>query len=349
MIDLLHSRLIKITIFTLLFVSLCTAVRADCLFMHEDASFEQNNHNLAQTNQQELKQENKGQKTPEKKQWVETFHNSVSNGVYQSAVWFDNFFTDQDCQQQKPSTNARIRLEWAPKARDLQEFKARFRIKVNLPHFSNKMDLVLSDDDEDSQNQLPLESMNTQPQTEKEHFAAAVRYVHIKNSQQYTDTRLGISGGDIFTRFRFVKRYTGEDNHSLKIEPSIYYFLQDGWGSKLLLEYDYQLSKKSQLRFNYSTHVSQSFSGVRWKHGVYKLNQINNTTASLLGLQVEGERNGERGFIVDKYTLSYRYRFNAYKEWLYFEVEPFVEWPEEDNYHTIPGIALRVEGFFYKN
>ena len=142
------------------------------------------------------------------------------------------------------------------------------------------------------------------------------------------------------------------DNSHRKLEsnePSIYYFLQDGWGSKLLLEYDYKLSSKSQLRINYSTRVSQSFSGIRWKHGLYKLNQIDNTTASLLGLQVEGERNGDRGFIVDKYTLSYRYRFNAYKEWLYFEVEPFVEWLEEDNYHTIPGIALRVEGFFYKN
>lgn len=353
MIDLFHGRHINIAFFALLAVSLCVNVQAECLIMPkkpqdkskintaENTSLQKDPQNTNNTYQHNLKED--------ERQWIEGFHESVSDSVYQSAVWFDNFFTDSDCYQKTPSTNARIRLEWAPKARDLQEFKVRFRIKVDLPHFSDKMDLVFSDNDETTQHQLPLESINTEPQTEKEHFAAAVRYVHVKNSQQFTDTRLGISGGDIFARSRYVRQFTWSNRHSLKVEPSLYYFLKDGWGSKLLLEYDYQLSKKTQFRVNYSTRGSQSFSGVRWKHGLYKLSQIDNTTASLLGLQVEGERNGDRGFIIDKYTLSYRYRFNAYKEWLYFEVEPFVEWPEEINYNTTPGIALRVEGFFYKN
>jgi hypothetical protein len=68
----------------------------------------------------------------------------------------------------------------------------------------------------------------------------------------------------------------------------------------------------------------------------------------VLGIQVEGERNGDRGFIIDNYTLSYRYRFNALREWLFFEVEPFIEFPEEENYTTTPGVALRIEGFFHK-
>ncbi|XQW85079.1 hypothetical protein ACOYR1_18445 [Thalassotalea piscium] len=347
MFDLFRHRLVNITLFALFTASQCNTVYAECSIMAQELSA-QTEPSLKDTKSAQPLSPEEIKKQQQDK-WIENFHKSVSNGVFQSALWFDNFFTEQDCQQEMPSTNARIRLEWAPKARDLQEFKARFRIKVDLPHFSDKMDLILSDNDENAQNQLPLESMNTQPETEKEHFAAAVRYVYRKNSQQFTDTRLGISGGDIFARSRYVRRFTGKENHSLKIEPSLYYFLKDGWGSKLLLEYDYQISPKSQLRINYSTRISQSFSGIRWKHGLYQLNQIDRTTASLFGLQVEGERNGDRGFIIDKYTLSYRYRFNAYKDWLYFEVEPFIEWPETLNYHTIPGIALRVEGFFYKN
>ena len=68
----------------------------------------------------------------------------------------------------------------------------------------------------------------------------------------------------------------------------------------------------------------------------------------MIGLKVEGERNGDAGFFIDKYTLSYRYRFNAFQKWLFFEVEPFVEWPEEENYSATPGIAFRIEGFFSK-
>ena len=54
------------------------------------------------------------------------------------------------------------------------------------------------------------------------------------------------------------------------------------------------------------------------------------------------------GFFIDKYTLSYRYRFNALREWLFFEIEPFIEWPKDENFTTTPGIALRIEGFFSK-
>ncbi|WP_448567772.1 hypothetical protein [Thalassotalea ganghwensis] len=282
-------------------------------------------------------------------EWMTDLHQSVSDSVFQSAVWFDSFFTEDDCQRHMPSTNARIRLTWAPKARDFSEFKARFRIKVKLPYFSSRMDLILSDDDENDQTQLPLETINSQRDNEDEHFSAAVRYVHIKDSQQFTASRIGISGGDIFLRSRYVKRFTWQNNHSLKFEPSVYYFLDDGLGSRLLLEYDYQRSKHQQIRVNYSIRGSESFSGIRWKHGLYNLSQHDETTASLFGVQVQGERNGAEGFFVDKYTLSYRYRFNAYKKWLYFEVEPFIEWPRDIDYKTTPGLALRVEGFFYKN
>lgn len=357
MIDLLHSRLINLLFIGAFSVSYSANVQADCIVLSQEQKTQHNKpcepNKLLQKNRNKeaSKTAEQAKEIAEKEDdaWIEEFHDTVSEGVYQSALWFDNFFIDKDGQQKNPSTIAKISLQWAPKARNLEKMKARFRIKVDLPHFSDKMDLILSDNDEDTLNQLPLESINTQPQTNSEHFAAAVRYVYLQDSNQFTDTRLGISSGDIFARARYVRRLTWNKSHSLKVEPSVYYFLADGWGSKLLLEYDYKLSDQSQFRINYSTRGSQSYSGVRWKHGFYKLNQIDTTTASLVGLQVEGERNGERGFVVDKYTLSYRYRFNAYKEWLYFEVEPFLEWPEDVNYRTTPGIALKVEGFFYKH
>lgn len=280
--------------------------------------------------------------------WMHTFHQSVSDSVYQSAVWFDNFFVDDNNEYEKPTTSARIRLGWKPKARDWNGVEARFRIKVKLPHFKNKVDLILSDDDETNQSQLPLESINTRSELEDEHFAAAVRYTHNKNSNRLLESRVGFSGGDLFFKVRHKRRFNWDDKHSVRVEPALYYFIGDGLGSKLLLEYDYQLDPKTQFRVNYSIRGSEAFSGIRWKHGFYRLKQLGAKTASITGLQVEGVRNGTDDFQVDNYTLSYRYRFNAVREWLYFEVEPFIEWPEEKNYSTTPGITFRIEGYFNK-
>lgn len=282
------------------------------------------------------------------KHWMQGLHDTVSNSVHQSAQWFDSFFIANGSEQQSPTTTAKIRFAWLPKSRDWNDVETRLRIKMKLPHFQNKASVELSDDSEEELNNLPLESSHTRPNTRDEKFSLALNYVSERSSKVLTKYRIGISGGDIFAKAKHKRSYIHKEKHGFLIEPSIYYYLDDGYGAKLLLEYDYQLTQKSQFRVNYSIRGSESFSGIKWKHGLYHLNQINETTASVISLQVEGERNGSRGFFVDNYTLGYRYRFNALREWLYFEIEPFVEFPEQENYKTTPGIALRVEGFFHK-
>lgn len=289
-----------------------------------------------------------GSKKQAELDWIERLHENVSDTVFLSASWFDSFFADEEALQDPPYASARIRLGWEPKAGDLAEIKAKFRLRVKLPHFKDKLDLILSDDEDDDINQLPFEAVNSKSSIDDDHFAAAVRFVHKSSGDTITDTRLGISSGDIFIRARHKRHLIITNSHAFKIEPSIYYFLDDGLGAKLLAEYEYQISLQQQLRVNYSIRGSEAFSGIRWKHGLYHLQQFSLDKAGALGVVVEGERNGERGFIIDKYTLSYRYRFNAYKEWLFFDVEPFLEWPEQKDYKTTPGIALRVEGYFNK-
>jgi len=281
--------------------------------------------------------------------WMQGLHETVSNSVYQSAHWFDSFFIANDSEeQQSPTTTAKIRFAWLPKSRDWSEVKTRFRVRVKLPHFQNKASVVLSDDTDDELNNLPLESANKSSRTEDERFSLALNYTEDKNKNRLMNYRLGVSGGDIFARAKHKRAFDIGENQGFLVEPSVYYYLDDGLGAKLQLEYDYQLSPKSQFRINYSIRGSAAFSGIRWKHGFYKLKQIDETTASVWSLQVEGERNGDRSFIIDKYTLGYRYRFNALRDWLFFEVEPFLEFPEQENYTTTPGIALRIEGFFHK-
>jgi hypothetical protein len=282
--------------------------------------------------------------------WMNEVRESIADSVYQSAFWFDSFFAEQGCQQRKPQTSARISLSWRPKTENLSEFKTRFRVKVKLPHFQDRADLILSDDAEEELDQLPLESLNKQSLSNKEEsFSAAIRFIHKNETNKFTDSRLGIAGGDIFVRARHQRLFSWQNKHGVKIEPALYYFVKDGLGAKLLLEYNYQLAEQKQLRFDYSVRASESYTGLRWKHGLYRLAQLGEDKASALGLTLEGERNGENGYFVDKYTVSYRYRFNALRQWLFFEIEPFVEWQRENDFNGATGLALKIEGYFAKH
>jgi hypothetical protein len=281
--------------------------------------------------------------------WGDALHNSISNSVYRSALWFDSFFTENDAEQLSPKTSAKIRLGWLPKRRDISETEVKFRLKVTLPHFKHKTDLILSDDSDDNLDNSSLAAHQIQSNTENESFTAAIRYVQKHEKNKFTDYRIGISSADVFIRARHKRRFFWKEKHAVKLEPAVYYFLDDGLGARLLVEYDYQIDEKNQYRVSHSIRASESYQGEKWKQSFYHLKQLNNNRASVLGITIDGRYNSEEGDYIEQYKFSYRYRFNALKSWLYFEVEPFVEWPKEEDYMATPGIALRVEGYFQKN
>lgn len=280
--------------------------------------------------------------------WANIVHDHISDSVYQSAYWFDRFFSADNNEQETPKTSARIRFGWLPKRTNLSKMETRFQVKLTLPNLQNKVDVIFSDDSDNTLTELPLEAYNSQQAFTKESFSAALRYINRKDENIYTDTRIGFSAGDLFVRLRHKQRYTWNEIHGVKIEPAIFYFIGDGLGARLLLEYNYQVNHTDQYRVNYSIRASESFKGRKWKYGLYYLMQLDNKKAAAFGLVTNGKYGSEQGSFIDKYKLSYRYRFNALKSWLFFEVEPFLEWTKEDNFTTDPGVALRIEGFFQK-
>jgi hypothetical protein len=288
----------------------------------------------------------KNNDTEQADDWASSLHESIADSVYQSAFWFDSFFTIDENEQQTPKTSAKIRLGWLPKRTDLSEFEARFRIKLSLPNLKDRADLILSDDSEDNLADLPLETFNSLQSLNQDSFSAAIRYVHEREKDKFTDTRIGISSNDLFVRFRHKRRFSWYKTHGIKIDPALYYFIGDGLGARLLLEYNYQASKTKQYRINYSIRASEAYRGEKWKYGLYDLRQLGDQRASVFGLVAEGRIASEQGSFVEQYTLSYRYRFKSQKDWLFFEIEPFLEWANEDGFATNPGIALRVEGYF---
>ena len=108
--------------------------------------------------------------------WMQGLHETVSNSVYQSAQWFDSFFIANESEQQNPTTTAKIRFAWLPKSRDFSEIETRFRIRVKLPHFQDRVSVVFSDEADDELNNLPLESANTSTTTKDENFSLALNY-----------------------------------------------------------------------------------------------------------------------------------------------------------------------------
>jgi len=280
--------------------------------------------------------------------WLFGFHDAISDSVYGTALWFDSFFASDEIDGTRTESSLRIRVGWEPRARDLDVFTQKFRLRLKLPNLEQKVDFIFSDELDDNESNNDYEGGNL---TSKggDSLTAAIRLINISKPNRFLDSRIGISSGDLFAKVRLKFLTDFSEKHIFEFQPSIYYYLKDGFGQGLVSEYNYNYSRNKQFRTNLTVRFSHAFDGYKWKQENYFLRQIDRRQASAIGFVIHGENNAQRGFVADNYKLSYLYRANAYRKWLFFEIEPFLEWPEEDNYSTTPGIALRVEGYFNQN
>lgn len=280
--------------------------------------------------------------------WLFGFYDAISDSVYGSALWFDSFFATDEIDGTRAESSLRIRFGWEPRARNLNVFTQKFRLYLKLPNLEQKVDFIFSDELDDNQSNSDYEGRNL---TSKggDSLTAAIRLININKPNRFIDSRIGVSSGDLFAkvRLRFLTDFS--EKHQFEFQPSVYYYLKDGFGQGIFSEYSYNYSKDKQFRMNFNVKFSQAFDGYNWKQENYFLRQIDRRQASAIGFVIHGENNAKRGFVADNYKLSYLYRANAYRKWLFFEVEPFLEWSEEDNYSATPGIALRIEGYFNQN
>jgi len=277
--------------------------------------------------------------------WLFGFHDAISDSVFGTAQWFDSFFATDEIDGTRAESSLRIRLGWEPRARKLSVFTQKFRLRLKLPNLERKVDFIFSDELDDNKSNKVVKGRNLTYE-DGDSLTAAIRVININKANRFLDSRIGVASGDVFAKVRLKYLREFSDKHLFEFEPSIYYYLKDGLGQRLFAEYNYNFAKDKQFRTSLSVRFSQAFEGYNWKQTNYFLRQVNRRQAYAIGLITYGEKNASRGFVADNYNLSYLYRVNAYRKWLYFEIEPFLEWSEEDNYSTTPGIALRVEGYF---
>ena len=80
------------------------------------------------------------QESAEDYPWLDTMHQSIASSVNSSALWFDDFFALEDFDDREEAYGeARIRLGWEPRSRDLSKFEMRFKVRVKLPNLKHEL------------------------------------------------------------------------------------------------------------------------------------------------------------------------------------------------------------------
>jgi hypothetical protein len=271
------------------------------------------------------------------KNTVDTVQNKVDIMMQDTASWLDSFASNKRVND-KASANGYLQLGWLPRTADLADIEAKFKVRLKLPNWNDKIALVIDNDDEDD---LKLDYEADAIEKDKEDINLAVQYIKDLNENLKIKNRIGISRSQIYARSELQRKWQF-DSYQIQLTPRLDYFSSDGWAPSVKGAIAYPL-ENSGLSLSASWQKVQSEQYARKKVGFYHIKSLKDDQLLVTGLQYNYNKNSDQS-----YLASVRFRDLFYKKWLYFELEPFLEFNQINDYKTEVGIALRFIGYYGK-
>ncbi|BDX08567.1 hypothetical protein [Planctobacterium marinum] len=281
----------------------------------------------------------------EQQPWLDSLHDSVTGSVNSTAVWLDDFFADENFNiDELPNGGARISLGWEPRSRDIMEFETKIRVKFNLPNLENQVDIVFSDFDEDLE-RAPVKAAQNEVLSTQNRFNLALKWTHPQSKDSVWSHRIGVGRkAQPYARTRYAARGEFSESQRYRWEISGYFYSQEGLGSHFGVQLEQDLADFSVMRLDNNFFFRDETNDWLWQHNLYAMQQLSDSSALITGIYLEGL--SQPNYRIEEYLISSRWRKNALREWLYFELEPFILWRRDESFSASYGIALRVEGFF---
>lgn len=264
----------------------------------------------------------------------------IATTMQNTAQWFDQLVPGDD--NKDATAKGYLMLGVAPRTADLAQLESKFKVSLSLPNWEERINLII-DNDEDSQDRLSYQSSTPiEPKQDDTQINAAIDWWYQPTRNLDIHYRLGVSRSQLYVQSLLKQMYHWNEVQ-INVRPSLEYYLSDGLGARFNVSLDYPLTDGLSLNLSSSTRFIQDEDTVRFNNGVYLSQHISKDAAGVVGINMTDDFSGERS-----YYTSYRYRQRFSKPWLFWEVEPFLEYREKNQFHDEVGVALRVIAYYGK-
>lgn len=289
---------------------------------------------------------------------VNTVMEQVESTMDWTANWLDGYFAETDETKDKAKAWGHIIMGWEPKDGEWDNFPVKFKVRAKLPNLKNRVELILSDNEQDDFRTLPYETVRPEAyKSSQRSLGAAIRFLHSTSENVKTATRLGWGESQLYIRssLTYRKKFL-DDKVTFLTRPAIEYYAEDGLGASLLFDTGYKFTPSQEVRFSYSIRDVESYDSPEWRTGLYKFTAFDEKSALIVGVSSVGVT--EPQYEPEFYKLSIRYRRKAIRSWIFLEAEPFVqftrEWINDDpsiqpyytDFERDIGIAFRFEAHY---
>ena len=249
----------------------------------------------------------------------------------------DLFFADQRADDELARSRLRVQRSYVVRERRVLTSDTQIRINLRLPKLQEKFKFEIKS----SEDKKEKSKSGTKSVSERELAKNQLN----KDWQFRADVGLNASiPPKVFARGRLRKNMTtGDVIHRFVEELS--WFSDRDWEMNTTLDSDLSLDEELLLRFRNTSDWKVTRKGFKTAHGPQLLQRINDDSAlsysATLATIVD-----ESTWYVTNYTLAATYRRNLYKQWIYADLTPGLDFPKEWHFRRTPFIAFKIEALF---
>lgn len=277
-------------------------------------------------------------------------HDYLSEKFVNLSNKVDSFFADDRVFQESRSSYLRFFSDLVFEKNGTSNFNPQLQAKVVLPALERRLHLLI-ETNTDETIPVPTSEIETQKKTPAVNapndFLTSIQLL-LKDTLHWninTDSGIRIHGFslDPFARSR-ISHVQIVNNWQFRLTESLYWFAQSGAGETTQFDADYKVSAnylaRSRTLAVWSDHDQRYYYQQSWF--LFHPMDVNHALSYQANIFGESQPNTH----VTEYDVSAAWRIRVHREWLFFDVQPGLAWPETVGFRFTPTVLLRVEAIF---
>jgi len=268
--------------------------------------------------------------------------NAVSYRVTEFANWLDNFFGDDRIYDESQNSRLKLNLLQINEEGYQPRYETSLQGKLTLPNTQKRLQLLFESDPEENANAdtTVVEAVEAQEQS------LGLRFIQITTDWLRANTDVGVrfrSGLDTFVRFR-LRGLFNVGNWNLRATETLFWRDSTGPGETTRLDIERRFAKTWLFRATSKASWLDETRQFNMGQDFFLIHTINQYRAIIYrtGLTAISEPKMQ----TTGYILSVRLRQQIHRNWLFFEINPKILYPQAEDFHARHSLTFKLEVIF---
>lgn len=284
---------------------------------------------------------------------VDTSRDYLSGKIIDFATDIDRYFGNDRNYQESNKSVVQLALSRASGYGGNGKLALEARANLNLPSTEKRFHLLLESNPDQNITGEPPQSQQTTPLTNQvdkpQSFGLALRYEKIKEELKAmhlsADAGLKFQGININPFVRARGSYSVPmDLWRLKAQQSVYWFNTIGVGETTQIDLEHLISEPVLFRATSNATWLKDKQNFDLRQDLTIFHTVSERTALMYQASVVGVSNPQ--VEVTEYIVSMLYRYRLHRKWIFFDLNPQLVFPKENEFNSSFALNIRLEMMF---